>query len=608
MSSNNNSVPRWNLDSIFPSLESEEYKKAFADYENAIVNLDALLNVGDDYTKKQNDHYDFADWLATYLNTYNRCLSLQGTLVAYAYVLYSTDTTNPSYLNNLDKIINMQGTASVQRLKFAYLVLAHQTSLEDFYRRYPAFSEYKYILQELVDETKHSMSPAEEKLAADLNGTGGEAWGQLQEQLISNLTSETGRTFNEIRNDAFSSDSKVRKDAWTTERSLLKQNRIAFAASLANLKGQTIFLNGKRHWENAIDRSLVSSRMSKETLAALISSMEDALPMWRKYFQAKAKYLRNKNLTASDTAGTKGHEGLAFYDLFAPLSSVSKTYSFEEAKDYVLKEYRSFSEDMYLFAKSAFDNQWIDAQIRPGKVGGAYDEDFPLGHQSRILTNFSGDIGGIITLAHELGHAYHFYCMKSKEPLLFSYPMTLAETASTFAETIVKQDLIAGASKEEKLGLLDLDLQDAAQVLVDILCRYYFEQSVFEEMKNTKLNADDFCRLMQKAQERSYGSGLNEERHDYMWAVKSHYYSTGLDFYNFPYAFGQLFAAGLYERSKKEGAEFANTYKMLLSRTGSMSCEDLCSKAGFDIRGKDFWKSGLAMYEKEIEEFVALVS
>ena len=256
------------------------------------------------------------------------------------------------------------------------------------------------------------------------------------------------------------------------------------------------------------------------------------------------------------------------------------------------------------FAKNAFDSGWIDAEVRQGKVGGAYDEDFPLGHQSRILCNFTGDFGGIVTLAHELGHAYHFSCLKGKPATFFNYPMTLAETASTFAETIVKQDMLLQSSGFDKIRIMDLDLTDASQVLVDILCRFYFEKSVFEERKNGELNADDFCRLMREAQEKSYGCGLNSERHEYMWAVKGHYYSTNLDFYNYPYAFGQLFAAGLYQRSLKEGSAFAKTYAELLSHTGNMSCEALCEKAGFDITKKDFWKSGIEMYAKEVSEFI----
>ena len=163
--------------------------------------------------------------------------------------------------------------------------------------------------------------------------------------------------------------------------------------------------------------------------------------------------------------------------------------------------------------------------------------------------------------------------------------------------------MIAACSGNDRLCILDLDLQDASQIFVDILCRYYFENAVFQEREKSELNADDFCRLMLDAQEKTYGSGLNGERHEYMWAVKSHYYSPDLDFYNFPYAFGQLFSAALYMRFKKEGPSFAQTYREILSQTGNLSCEDLCAKAGFDITKKEFWTDALELYKREVELF-----
>lgn len=617
-STDKNFVPRWNLDSIYSSLQSKEYSAALEEFKAQIENTEGLLKTADRFTRESNENFDFAAWLAAYLKNYNELIANERTLAAYAYIIYSTDTTSTQYLNNLSYIEKLGIQTRQQYLKFSTLLLSHSSSLNEFFTRFPEFAEYKYLLEETIEETKHQMTAAEENLASDMTRTGGSAWGQLQEQIISNLHDQNGKTFNELRNDAFSSDANLRKNSWQTEKSLLEQNQIALAASLNNLKGETVTLNKRRHWENALDRSRASSRIQKSTLDALISSIEDSLPIWREYFKAKALLLRKTKTTASKTAGSPGHEGIAFYDLFAPLefpqgknsgndsaSLLSKKWSFDQARDYVLKEYKSFSQDMYAFAKNAFDSGWIDAEIRSGKVGGAYDEDFPKGHQSRILTNFTGTFSDIITLAHELGHAYHFSCMKGKPALFFDYPMTLAETASTFAETIVKQDMIQQAEGSDKIKIIDLDLQDTSQVLVDILCRFYFEQSVFEEREKGELNANDFCRLMLAAQEKTYGCGLNEERHEYMWAVKSHYYSTDFDFYNYPYAFGQLFAAGLYARSKKEGPAFAKTYASLLADTGSMSCEDLCKKAGFDITTKDFWKTSIQMYAKEVEEFKA---
>lgn len=608
MSSTNsrNPAPRWNLDSLFSSINSPEYKSALAEFTSGMENLESLLASARTFITQANDHFDFPVWLKGFLEADEKVSALCGTLNAYAYIIYSVDTTNTDFLNNITQIDNLTLRYKQLDLTFKSVLLANSGRLEDFYKRFSEFEEYRYILNETLEETKHQMSPLEEKLAGELQQTGGDAWDRLHEQLISNLKdAETGKTFNELRNDAYSADPKLRKSAYHKEISLLKQNEIAFAACLNNLKGETLTLNRHRKWQNPLDRSLASARLSQQTLDALIGSIEESLPLWREYFNLKADFLHKNGGTVS-----QDKKGLAFYDLFAPLSTkdseksgdslLSKEWTFDEARDYIIERYSSFSAEMGEFAKKAFAENWIDAEVRAGKVGGAYDEDFALGHQSRIMTNFTGAFSDIITLAHELGHAYHFSCMKGKPSAFFSYPMTLAETASTFAETIVKQDMISKCSDAEKIQILDLDLQDVSQVLVDILCRFYFERSVFEERKNGELNSDDFCRLMREAQEKSYGNGLNTERHEYMWAVKSHYYSTGLDFYNFPYAFGQLFAAGLYARYQKEGAAFAKTYAELLSNTGNMSCEDLCKKAGFDITKKDFWKSGIEMYAREV--------
>ncbi len=624
-----NKIPHWDMDSIYPGFESDEYKAALKDMDNSLSNLEALLETADQFTRENNANFDFAAWLEQFFVEYNKASSFLGTLGAFAYGKYATDTTNTDALNNLNTVDEISTRMNQIFIKFGTQIVAHQKYLDDFYARFPKYEEYRYVINEIIEDKKHQMSASEEKLASELNRTGGDAWGRLQETLISNLADENGKTFNELRNDANSADPKLRRESWAKEVSLLTQNKIAFAACLNNLKGQTITLNKKRNYAEAIERSLGRSRLSRETLDALIGAIEDSLPMWRSYFQAKAKLLRKAGATVSKSAGTDEHKGIAFYDLFAPVenpdknaavdanSLFNKTWSFEEASEYILKEYNSFSKYMGDFAKKAFDNNWIDAEVRAGKVGGAFDNDFPKGHQSRILSNFTGAFSDIITLAHELGHAYHFSCMKDKDPIFFDYPMTLAETASTFAETIVKQDMLKQAEGFDRIRIMDLDLTDASQVLVDILSRFYFERSVFEERLNGELTSADFCRLMQKAQDMSYGNGLNDERnsddtnfterHDYMWAVKGHYYSTGLDFYNFPYAFGLLFAAGLYVRSLNEGPSFADTYPEILSNTGSMSCEALCAKAGFDITTKDFWKSGIDMYAKEVAEYVKYV-
>lgn len=635
-------IPDWDLGSIYPDINSEKYKSDLAKLTEGIKTLKALNDQAENPDQK--NHLNIQNWIADFFKADDILGPLANTLAAYSYSIYSIDTTSKSLLDNLNQVESLTDQYEIQLNRFSHTVAKNRGILSEFYANFPQYRKYEFSINEMLEDDIHTLSPELEGIIAKLQQTGGRAWDRLHEQLISNLKDpETGKLFNELRNDAYSPDARLRKESWQKEIALLKQNEIAFAASLNNLKGETLSLLEERSWNCAIDRALSSSRMKKETLDALIAAIEESLPQWRKYLKAKAEYLKNHNATASTNCGKE--KGLAFYDLFAPLdgnttsdgntandgntntagqtetgcntatpsatnnraaseeSLLSKNWTFEEARDYIIKEFTSFSPVMGDFAKNAFDKNWIDARVHPGKVGGAYCQDFYVQKESRVLSNFTGAFSDIITLAHELGHAFHFFCIKDKDYRNANYPMTLAETASTFAETIVKQDILKTASKEDRIKILELDLQDTCQVLVDILCRFYFERSVFEERQNGELTSEDFCRLMADAQERSYGDGLSAERHEYMWAVKSHYYSVDLDFYNFPYAFGQLFAAGLYSRYKKEGKAFVDIYCNLLSDTGSMSCEDLCFKAGFDITKKDFWKSGIDFYINEIEQF-----
>lgn len=629
-------IPDWDLGSIYPDINSEKYKSDLAKLTEGIKTLKALNDQAENPDQK--NHLNIQNWIADFFKADDILCPLANTLAAYSYSIYSVDTTSKSLLDNLNQVESLTDQYEIQLNRFSHTVAKNRGILSEFYANFPQYRKYEFSINEMLEDDIHTLSPELEGIIAKLQQTGGRAWDRLHEQLISNLKDpETGKLFNELRNDAYSPDARLRKESWQKEIALLKQNEIAFAASLNNLKGETLSLLEERSWNCAIDRALSSSRMKKETLDALIAAIEESLPQWRKYLKAKAEYLKNHNATASTNCGKE--KGLAFYDLFAPLdgntasdgntntagqtetgcntntsdstnnraaseeSLLSKNWTFEEARDYIIREFASFSPKMGEFAQNAFDRNWIDARVHPGKVGGAYCQDFYVQKESRVLSNFTGAFSDIITLAHELGHAFHFFCIKDKDYRNANYPMTLAETASTFAETIVKQDILKTASKEDRIKILELDLQDTCQVLVDILCRFYFERSVFEERQNGELTSEDFCRLMADAQERSYGDGLSAQRHEYMWAVKSHYYSVDLDFYNFPYAFGQLFAAGLYSRYKKEGKAFVDIYCNLLSDTGSMSCEDLCFKAGFDITKKDFWKSGIDFYINEIEQF-----
>ena len=593
-------IPRWNLSSIYESFESADFKSDMEEMNKLKSEINDLLVTNLFST-------DFPQWVFSYIEKSNRLHSISSSLYAYVYAAYSVNTTNSQLINQISYIENLFIDIEQINLKFStvfsQVVNNNPQSLTDLYTSYPQLKDYSFIFEEIVVLNKHNMKPELEELADQLNLSGAESFSRLQEQIISTLKDpETGKTFNQLRNDAYNKNRAVRKESFNKEIKLLERMSVPLTACLNSIKGTTITLNKRRLWQNAIDKALAQSRISQKTLTALIESIESSIPLWQEYLAIKAELLfpQEKN------------PKLAFYDLFAPLqdnsasekaqteSILSKKWSFEEAKEYIIERFSSFSLELGNFAKNAFDNNWIDAEIREGKVGGAYCMDFPKQKVSRVLSNFTGSFSDITTLAHELGHAYHFYCIKDRDYELAQYPMTLAETASNFAETIVQQSIIASTSGFERISMIELHLQDCCQVLIDILSRFYFERAVFEKRQEGELSSEEFCNLMLDAQKKTYGTLA--EYHPYMWALKSHYYSTSLDFYNFPYAFGMLFSAGLYARYKKEGQGFAESYKLLLSETGRLSCEEVCQKAGFDIETKDFWLSGIETLKAEIKE------
>jgi pepF/M3 family oligoendopeptidase len=459
------------------------------------------------------------------------------------------------------------------------------------------------------------MSGAEEALAADLGRAGGDAWERLQESVSSNLTvdwdggvarggsvdwtkekkkSET-KTVNELRAMAFDPNRETRERAFRAELAAWKSVELPIAAALNGVKGFSVILNRRRHYASNLEEARRAARVSEKTLSALTGAMEDSLPQFRSYLKTKARLL--------------GLPKLAFFDLFAPVGGSSKRWTFDEARAFIIEQFTSFSWDLGEFAEQAFNGSWIDAEMRRGKVGGAYCTSLPLAKESRILANFDGSFSSVTTLAHELGHGYHHHVLKDASAIHRDYPMTLAETASIFCEAVVFSKALETFPEEEKLSVLETFLQDSTQVIVDILSRYKFESMLFEARKSAEVSPEELCSFMEEAQKQTYGDGLDSENlHPYMWAVKPHYYRTGLAFYNFPYSFGQLFGLGLYAQYQQQPNSFPERYRALLELTGRAGAEKVTREAGFDIETKDFWKSGLDTIGNRIAEFTDLVS
>jgi len=538
------------------------------------------------------------------LDRMNGLLRLGFTLRAYIHSFVATDsydTTARRLMSELEPVL-----VCVERQKMLFQGwMGRLEEQADLLRTALAFEgparQHTFYLQESAEQSRYLMSEPEEALAAELSLSGIRAWSKLHGVVTSQVRvpfERDGRVeqmpitiLQNLRSDP---DETVRRRAHTAELVAWEGVREPLAACLNGVKGTVVTLNKRRGRADALHEPLDRARIDRQTLEALLSAIYDSLPVFRRYLQAKAKLL--------------GKEALAWWDLFAPVGRADRRYSYTEARDLILAQFGTFSSRLVSFTRRAFDRQWIDAEPRNGKGGGAFCMGLPAVEESRILCNFDGSLDQVLTIAHELGHAYHNECQAGKEPLQRTTPMTLAETASIFNQTLITEALLAQATEPgEELTILEGFLGDAAQVIVDIYSRYLFEQEVCERRAEAELSADDFCDIMVRAQIQVYGDGLDPKTlHPYMWAWKPHYYRTDLSFYNFPYSFGLLFGLGLYAIYQKRGEAFLLEYDELLRCTGEGTAADLAARFQIDIRQRAFWDQSLSMIAQRIERYRAL--
>ena len=460
----------------------------------------------------------------------------------------------------------------------------------------PFLKDYRFLFSKIQKSSRYLLSGQGETIMARMSLSGGSAWSDLQQHLTSTVpVSYRGGTTNlsAIRNLAYDPDPTVRKEAYEAELACYDRIKDAVAFALNSIKLETITDCDLRGYASPLDRTLQNADMEKATLEAMLSAMDEYLPKFWQYLKVKAKALGHKN-------------GLPWYDLFAPMGKSSTKFTAETARDYLVEQFASFNPEEAEMIAHAFDDAWIDFYPRDGKAGGAFCAYVEALEQSRILTNFDGMFGDVVTLAHELGHAYHNHCLRPHRTLNRDYSMPLAETASTFNECVVMASAIQKAADDaEKLALIESQLQDATQIICDIYSRYRFETRVFENREEKFMDADTLCDFMLTAQKECYGDGLDPDcLHPYMWVCKSHYY--GSTFYNFPYAFGGLFARGLYAQYEKEGASFIPKYKKLLYTTSVATAEDTAKVAGIDLTDKNFWRGALQTIAEQIDLFCRL--
>jgi pepF/M3 family oligoendopeptidase len=582
----------------YPSLESEAFEAAF---EKALADLAALEGRFDDAgielqegSLAAAESVEPLEMALAGLNDLGRRLHTLYTYVAGYATTNSRNTTAQAYLNRIH-----QQRVRYGQLQTRFAAWIGGLDVDRVVEASPLAADHAFALQKAAIRARHLMSPEEEQLASDLSLTGSIAWAKLYTNFTSQilvdleLKGEKRRLpMTAVRNLAFEPEREVRRTAYEAELAAWEDHELPIAAALNSVKGETLALSERRGWESPLDLALFANNIDRETLETLTAATEDFFPDLRRYLRAKARAL--------------GVSKLAWYDLFAPVGEPQAAWTFEEAQRFILKHFNTYSGELAGMARRAFEERWIDAEPREGKRGGAFCLWLREG-ESRILANYQPAYGGVGTLAHELGHAFHNLMRADRTYIQRDTPMTLAETASNFCEMIVQEAALAKAGRDEQIYILEASLQDSLQVTVDITSRIIFEKEVFEKRQERELSAAEFKEIMLEAQRATYGDALDPEAlHPYMWAVKPHYY--GATFYNFPYLFGYLFSLGLYAHYRENPEGFREGYEALLSSTGMDDAATLARRFGIDVRTEAFWRSSLEILRDEIDRFEALIA
>ena len=592
-------LPHWDMTPIYPGMDSKEFADGFS---NTVQDIENLAKLFDDYRIMKLPaapalHEDNIRAFETVIEQYNTVLEATETLAVYIMCFVTTNTHDTLAQAKLSEL--QQSTLILSQLDTRLTAWIGSLDVEALIERSSIAREHAFMLRKARIGAEHLMTPEEENLASELNLSAGTAWeklhGDVTSQLIVSLelsdqTQELPMSM--VRNLASDPDREVRRSAYEVELEGWKRVALPLAAAINSIKGEVNVLARRRGWSSPLEASLLDNNIDRATFDAMLTAAYESFPDFRRYLHAKAHAL--------------GLSRLAWYDMFAPVSNDEKIWEYQDASAFIIEQFGSFSQRLSNFAARAFSENWIDAEPREGKLDGAYCT--PLRRdESRVFANYKASFDGVSMLAHELGHGYHNLNLAQRTMLQRSTPMTLAETASIFCETIIRNAAMRNAGRQEQIAILEASLQSACQVVVDITSRFLFEQRVFEQRMQRELSIDELNNLMLEAQRETYGDGLDETTlHSYMWAMKPHYYSSRLSFYNYPYMFGLLFGLGLYARYKEDSEKFKSGYDELLSSTGLADAASLAQQFGINIRSVNFWRASLDIVRRDIDLFEEL--
>jgi pepF/M3 family oligoendopeptidase len=593
-------LPLWSVADVHESLTSRSFVDSLERVKSDVGRIEALYDelgiralpdgVSPTVDSETGSRLDRA------IRDFNAVVAQTEILEAYVYATVATNTRDETAQALLSEIEVAGSRITPLLARLADFVCDHDVDALSAVSS--EARDHLGPLMRLAERSEHQMDESEEGLYAELSTTGSSAWGRLQSDVTSQLTVDvqlpTGTKrmpMPAVRGLATEADVAVRKAAYDAEMVAWPTVATACAAAMNAIKGEANTINRRRRWDSPLDASLYGNSVSRATFDAMQSAIIASLPDFRSWMRTKARL--------------HGHTGaLPWWDLMAPLPVAGGSITWDESIHLVRNAFSSFSPNLAGLVDRAINESWLDVPPREGKVGGAFCMPF-VDDRSLVLLNWSGSVESAQTTAHELGHAYHNTQLAGRTPLQKRLPMALAETASIFCETLVVEAGLATLQGKERLALLDVDLQGANQVVVDIHSRFLFETEVFARRQRRTLGVNELNEIMLQSQIDAYGDGLDQSTaHPHMWVLKGHYY--GSHFYNWPYTYGLLFGLGLFAQYHADPDRFRAGYDDLLSRAGMATAEELGAAFGIDVTSESFWTASLDVLRARMAEYSKL--
>lgn len=584
---------RWDLDSLFQggsiSVELTEHLSKLEFKTNSLMDKVDCLHSGKDSIRILE--------LLEEMNLIRVHLSQASSFMICLLAQSQKDEVAKSLQGRVE-LISVMFDSIVQKVQ-RNLVQINENSWEEILEHH-LLRNYRFLLNEWREKGKQQLSEGEAEVLSTLMNDGFHSWGQLYKELISDINVpvsmygevkhlSVGQTIN-LRSHP---DEEIRKNAHLALEDILTEHEEKFAQIYNHITGFRLQVYKRKKFDNVLKESLINNRIEEQTLNAMWNAIAKQKASFSKYLYKKAEMLGEKKLSA--------------YNFWAPISGSKQKIGYKDAVDFIIEHFSQFGPRLEQFTLKAFKDGWVESEDRLHKSPAGFCAGFPLSGESRVFMTYGGRITSVLTLAHELGHAFHNFAMKPVAGLNKQYPLCIAETASTFAEMIVLDGAIAHtSSQEEKLFLLDEKLKRSVMNFMNIHSRFIFEKNFYQEREVGFVSSIRLNQLMEEALEESYlGSLQNVSSHSWVWTP--HFYLTRTPFYNFPYTFGYLFSLSLFARAKHEGTDFEKKYLALLSESGSMSVEELVMKhLGEDIRNEKFWEYGLNVCLQDVEEFIRL--